>query len=1430
MGQKMDSIRSAEQTIGRIQQPIPSLHNCAGISRSGGSLRWDNTLIRDFLINSVTNSRIGTLIDTEGTRRALVAASTLPSCEITDLVDTFSSLHHLITERPPFYKPYNKTQIIEHVQKAITALEAVIGKNPPSNLKAREVILGKIQAAFELPIREEETIQDITATYKEMLLLKSALYEYFCFLDGKAPCTKDQLKKMREGLSFRLLHTPVNDSGGFLQHILQVQYRQQGNLGFDIVARNLMEAVKRAITKVFAPLAKMNPNIAPPFVEFEDPDIPGSEIVIHSDGHREIITHTNSKESPISVMRLLSGTYEYLKNGSSPVFITWYIETLKLALTQIQSHVQNQKIQALHLRIIDEEFLAGNERTSCSLERALQILASLQKTGVSKEEVEVGIHEIAEILKNHPIGIKYLFHMNLLSYLPLSQGSAPSITPKDPITVLQDMIYSLEGQGQTHQIKESVDENTAFSWQIENVKRTSIQFTIYQAILWWASWCPWWISWISSPLPKTLSIPTFDSMMIKLYKPDGTALVTPDQANAIFRASMQEMIWKCTHLFFITKWVTELVLPIIEWICNRGISRVFKEVDNRITSYINTSYNEATGDTGTSIPDTLTSVANGIVNAYKLYNEGHNSSCLDKNEIISRHFFNDPRKLFLRGHSGKDSVYQNLEIALLNLLRDFSWTDWLSGWSASLTEWAHDKSESIIQAICWMIVAPVRAFLWSINTAIVWPTQVIFNYIMKWSASKLISVVELPKKLTEKAINSIIGHTDFTPVLDDILLDLLKMLWSLMQEPIDPNSRFGEIKTSQKNVDSISNMLSSLLRVLCVSKNQNTVFTSILRGLSSTLEGSALNGVALLLSKSIVILSRQQKKISILALSTLHKAMITRDAPPRFIAGENITVLNRSRALIDHYISLLGWEGVKLATNKLSDPLGDEEYRINAHARAIQKQFGFQSQLPNPSEKLPIKKESLILADPSLKTLGFEYQSKLAEWFNTIHVLLEGDLTNPIVVNAIGNLDKIHKELLQTSYSLRSELILMASDGSITKAALDVHKERVLAISEALSEFQKGFQVIHEFYLNKAHPALSNIHLILANISSRANSIKNLIVFMQIKQNSLENGELELQNLRAELNELKKIHIELIGNLPPQGPISEIAHLLDMSLRTLETNLCIASEKQKNYINFTKKFIQPIQTASGALSDFTSRALEFSINQDSRGLSVFLQTHLTEIQTFLPQWNLTGTNDHANFSILQRVLDLSRDLPLLTDLTTRKHIVIQRCNEFKGTLLRIGTLLQNEMNGECTRTERNFSNLLSRSKTQCEKTAESVQQAQCPSVSAAVREALGSLPSEPNCADRNGMFTSILKLEKAVTSLTSVDKTSFDLFQKIPIAPLIQKEIFDFIQSTIYNLLKTVIQDKSVLEGFLMRLYVRFLESQKIDLSDQAQTTDHIRT
>jgi hypothetical protein len=1422
----------AQESIHFMKREVPQLRTRTGTSASSG-ISWGVAYIRDRLINDVGHGTLGSRIN-EGTRASLESNSRIESPEIADLVDSFSILHKLLK---PF-QAHNKTEIILHVQDAIKALEAVIGKNEPSSQEETTAILWKMEEIFKLPFDNEKKIINIKANFEEMSNLREILYCYLSYLEGAAPCAKEDLKKMRNIISSRLLHGEDDYAKGFLQHILQVQYRQQGNLGFGVISRNLVESIKRAVTKVFFPLVGASSNVATsPFTEFEDPDIPGLEIVTRQNGQTEIVSHAISvKKRPISVMSLLGMTYEYLKNGASPTFLRSYLEALKVSLLHIQAHLNDLKAKALPtdgpFNPQQQEFLASNERIGGSLERALKILPHLQKSGASKDDIETGLHEIEEVLKSHPIGMKYLFHINPFSYLPsLAEVNDHPIDEKDPIDVLQDMIHALEGGAQRHQAIATMDESYAFNASIETARKTSIRFTIYQTISWW----------VGTP-PSGFSIPTFDSMMLKLYNPDGTPSVVSDQEAQIFRESMIDMIEKCSHLFFITRWITELALPIIETLADFAISRVFKEADNRIMLYINESYNESTGDARTSIPDALAAVSHAIVNAYKLYSEGQNSSCFDKNGILTHHFFNDVRKLFLRGHDGKASIYKYLEVALLELLREFTWTSSIREINDSLLKWASDTNYGIIEAICWVIIAPLRAILWTLSTALVWPIQTTLNYTIKTLASWLISKIKLPELLTNKAINSVIGDTDFTPVLDDILLDLLKMLWDLMQEPSDPNSRFGEIKTSQKTVNSIANMLSSLLRALQAGKafdnnqlpqffekGQGGDFTAILQGLSDTLQGVSITGVSRLLSKSIVVLTRKQRKICTLALTTMHKAMITsgRETAPRALSGERVTVQNRSRDLINHYVSLLGWEAVKMATNKLSDPFGEEEYRINAHARTIQDLFGFQPNpdFSNPSKKTPLTKKMLREASETEKSLGFNYQSKLIEWTKLIENLFEGKPENPIVQNARSLLDAMHTEMLDISYSLREELTKMASDNSISKASLEIHKKRVLAISESLSEFQKGFQVIHEFYLNKSHPALSGIHGLLFNIHQQATRVKNSLDAIEVKQMGLQNGEKELKELRSQLAALKNLHTELIRSVPPQGPISKVTELLYVSINALERSICFSSEKQNYYINFIQKRIQPTKILASALpADFTSRVLEYANPRDNKGLTQFLEIHLNEIKFFLPQWNTPGTQDHNNYLFLTKILSLPKDLCSLIDLNLRRRLTCERCNEFKNMIEGIGTLLKNEVNNECVRAKKTFSTLSSVAQAQIQVT-DQIQNSPVANESDAVKNAIGAFPSD-EILNGAGMFGAIVQLEKAITSLTSVEKISFEISQNTPIVPFIQRKVFDFIKSTVDSLFETVIRDKSVLEGFVMRLYVRFLENQGINLLHKAITTD----
>jgi hypothetical protein len=108
---------------------------------------------------------------------------------------------------------------------------------------------------------------------------------------------------------------------------------------------------------------------------------------------------------------------------------------------------------------------------------------------------------------------------------------------------------------------------------------------------------------------------------------------------------------------------------------------------------------------------------------------------------------------------------------------------------------------------------------------------------------------------------------------------------------------------------------------------------------------------------------------------------------------------------------------------------------------------------------------------------------------------------------------------------------------------------------------------------------------------------------------------------------------------------------------------------QKYYINFIQKRIQPTKiVAAGLPADFTSRVLEYANSRNTKGLTQFLELHLSEIEFFLPQWNIPGTQDYNNYLFLTKILSLPKDLSSLIDLNLRRRVTCERCNEFKNMI------------------------------------------------------------------------------------------------------------------------------------------------------------------
>lgn len=1336
------------------------------------SLRWWNSDHTDqeggwTRLKAATLGRfsLAGYVDDPNLRTALINASRIDHPTFANFIAAFSNLYNRLSEGR------SKSQILQSIQVALEAITSIIGiqSDHPVEDEVKREILRHIAEVFKIPDGKRRAL---TALFDEITLWHKHLKDLQGYMQGSTEayaCTRATLKDLLRQTKTKLLCSAEGGvETGFLEYLKDVQYRQQGNLtgGLSALFESIATILERSVITKFNARAGTSIGLPSPFTLSDDPSIPGREIL--DDGSIKINAH---KESP-SVLHVVIKLLNPCKIKEDFAQTQWRIDLLLPILEYIRFEISKteskEKTPILH-----------------NLDTILGLLTSLKNRELSQGQREEILTTVRGNLDTSLIGImKYLPYLPLTTLLNLPASPSDNDEIADPIQELQASIQSL--QGLQTATRPEIDDKTLYEKEFREFKQTAAWMSAYKAIEWFIGKVPSYVT------QKPMS---FAQIMTNIYRKDGSLKISdPIEQHNIFIDTLLENINRSSHLFFFTRFLLGLFVPMIVHISNFTIARIVSGTKRYVDNVIQNAHSPVTGESNTVPLDLFAEVGAAYINAHKIAAESTNLGLTKGSETIEDAFYKDPKRHFLRGHPGRASVYSSLGEAIIDeFLASLNFTKALSHLNVEILTWSQDSDWFIIQSIFWAATAPIRLTLTMINTLIFYPIEQIANNILYYAAKTIVNKTSIAEQITNLTLDSLTKKTDFTSVLDEVLLDLLKMLWDLLQAPRNPNDKsLSDLHTTPETTTALSKALATLIDAVAIGDVRNTPhdirnfqnppvagdLTATLKSLGTSIKRASLDGVSTLLDKSWQLLLGKGTKLTRLLLHTVNRSMRSN--------GQKLTAItlatenqqhNRTKDLTQHYLKLLLWECVKIGTIHLKKG-PNAENEINKHIEQIQKNLGFTTTDPSS----PIKE--FTPASEEYQALGHKFASKINRWHKILIDIANNNLPDPL-----DALQTIHTELLTISTSMQHELSLMESQGSVEKSARDAHEKNVLPLSRAIHEFTNHFFAISD-HIRKANcnnkGQLGQAIYAVGNIKDRALQLAT----------SLQNapGDTVSQAIWLDQIDQHKIAIQhaietLTGDFSDiTGPLPGLTNASTATLESLDRAV-----KEE-----TSRFDLGVWTTGLVTNDRLLNNIIICIQTKSKRQLKALVKELDEkLQQLLPP----ATPDVAHYKALKfQIENALTAIQINGDANDAKAQARDFYESFTRNLQNLVRLKGQSLDKTLITARSNFINIANLAETQ----VGSLTLAN-PSDS---RDAI-NLEQIPIQAAKDAL----IKIENAAIGLKDIHKLTLDVLGQLPFLSMAQRGVFDYTKNSIEKALRQIFTDREFLEGFAMRAFIEFLEN-----------------
>lgn len=1376
-------------TATRLGQHFQAMERLAipGAAPAGGSFFRN---VSTFFSTRATGW-IGSQIDSEDTRRALTNASRIDHPTFANFITAFEFLYKALDENR------SKIKIIQNINASLAAISFLIGPTRPTDRTPAMTgeILRHLAEVFRIP--EATNQAPLAAILNELDLWNAHLTELNAFLEGKDEahaCTRPFLRGLLQETKIKLLHEQGPNATGFLNYLRHIKTMQSGNIagGMGALIESIGDLFQRTITSRLNDVAGTSFGTPGPFNLEDDPSIPGFERL--SDGNIQRHARVNST-SVFDVVMKLFGAFRV---GEDPRNTKWRISLLIPILEYLQTQVIDSR----------------------NLSKTLTDLVALRDSNMPPADIQRSFGVVKEELDTCLIGV-----LRYLPYFPLSTILGLDSLPEnglggDPVSELQATLQGLQAHKTTP--TPDVDEKTLYQETFKEFQRTACWMAAYKTLSWLIGQVPDYVS------HKPLS---FSQIMDKIYQSDGSlAIADPVQQHEIFIASLLQNIDNSSHLFFLTRFFLRLLVPIIVHISNFTLLRVISGGKRFLDSQIASAHSSATGQSSTTLLDLFSETAEAYVGAHQMAARSDNLGSTRSREIIDHGFYRDPNRRFLRGHENKASVYHDLGEAIVDeFLASMDFTKTLSSLSAEILEWSVDSNWLIIQSIFWTATLPLRLALGTLNTLIFWPLEAVANTVLYYTAKAIVGRTNIAEQLTTLSLSSLTKTTDFTTTIDQLVLDLLKMLWELLQAPSNEDGSFSDLQTTPETRQALSKAISNLIEAVDIGNEKNTHLdlqnrdqriggdiAAMISHLGGTLKDASLDGISSLLDKSWQLLLKRGTKLTRLLLKTINRSMLSSGQERRSLrlAHAQQAEANQIKDQTKHLMKLLIWEAVKLATNHLGGQ-PDEESAVNAHIVQVRTSLGFafqeQVQKPGAAPGIPTLVKLPQTVPP--RPLPLQFQSKLVRW----HEVLSNLLNNPrhLPPNQDGTPPE---DRMRTLKELKEELEVIAErmqhslsaieSGDSGRSAVEAHERNVLPITQALHQFQIHFSKIYS-QIDKATCQYSDnasLHEGFRAAQYMADSAELLFKHLDETrpatfEEAFDTWQTTLKGYKARIQAGSTYLTQTFPDV--KGPLSILQNTTKAALASLDTAQAamISRRNLAHWIN-QELFPQtdPLQPRENLLDRLT-RCISQNAHRDLKRIMGGL---LESLKGFLPSHQIEGTHDYINYKAFE---ELIRSKLQLFESSIDQGVSVGQAQVFIHKLEELLEGLQRDKDKEMVKKLEDAASNLKSIQQLAQAEAISFNQASIYVERYAARQSI-----EEEILPVAEATRALQALEKGVAELRSITKVTVGSIREAPFIPMAQKAIYHYIKENIEKALRQLLTKRDFLEGYTIRAYIKFLE------------------
>lgn len=985
---------------------------------------------------------------------------------------------------------------------------------------------------------------------------------------------------------------------------------------------------------------------------------------------------------------------------------------------------------------------------------------------------------ISTIMQRHPIWLHSLWQIPIPG---MGSSSEPSLD--DAVGAIRQQLQALE-RNHHPEMDEHFNFAAGVETQAQKLCETGSFMGTYNTVISYFMGDP--------PTVNPEQYLSFQAIMAQI-ETHGTR--DPEQRRELFLTKIREEISKRTDIFFLKRWGLQLILPLVLWGCEFASERFVTGAKDHLRGAITGARSPNTSQVSNTPVEMLTQVANGLTQGY--INHAYNSAAYSRTECIEQ-YLGGPE--FLRGHPDLHALCERFgAVAVDELMVPFSY---LTTLCESTSTWLRDFSSSnyiIAEIFLSIFTVPLRIAIWTLKTVLASPVEWIANKIIKWTAKTVLQRTGLVENLTRMTRQALFpdSQTDFTEVIDTLILDLLKQLRTHMNAPADPNRTFERMPINEATNEAMEDCLNALFESLDVSRMSAHDLLrdregrldwrqQLSQSMGSYVSPKLIKGVVGILNKSYQIFMDEQmlNQQLYLTLKVSVESMLRQ--------GTELTPQERElranshkerRNMIRHHIDLLLWDSVKLATDALANSV-DPEAPINHHVQWLKQKFAPNQQQPlartaTLSDLHPSNQPASAPAPIERpRTPGFT-----VTWEQKLRSICDPATPND---QALVDINSIYNEFRDVYTHMTDELLKMEQERTVGPHSLKNHKKAIAPLWKQLGAFQENFIKVENHRLRHALP--EDINTKLSTIVHHTSSLRHdLSLAVDGIEEGRDRGWLDgtkITDLKARLGE-----IDGLG----QAILEQTRGILPGDLREFLVTLRAEVETYKTQVKALEKFAALTTLVVEKITDRQSELCVEPVVTQGRRFNLYLR----QLQPFMTQ--LSPTDYHK---VTQSLSTLERTL-------ANHQNPQQALNTFIEELRSVYENAKQDIRRTLTTTDRG----LDRNEKLAHKHIQRILKAKDPSQQNYLPEKLVKIQ------------TSLRELFNCVDKLEEVSSIQARIIEENGAVGWLQHLLHGYLSNNVNDLVARYTREGATFEAFISRFYIHFLEDHGVRLQNNLSSS-----